>query len=172
MAEAQTMKLYELSDAHRHLMEMLDAHGGELSEDLERVLDALNSSIHGKVESCCRIMAGMEASEVAIGIEAARLRGRMERLAASRERLKEYVRSCMDRGNIQVVDTPLFTVRLQESPPSARWTREADQIPVYLQRVVPHRIEFDARLALSLHREGEPLPEGVEVTRRKHVVIK
>jgi hypothetical protein len=167
-----TVKLYELSSALRQIMEQVTLQDGEITEDQERILDALNASFPGKVESVLMVRQEIEATAVGVKMEIERLSRKARSLAAASERLKGYVRSQMQLAGRESVETPLFNVRIQRSSPSARWTMLDSMIPAEFRRVVPERVEFNAVAALKAASAGRALPEGIEIVQGSHIVIR
>lgn len=163
--------LYELSTAYRLLIAAVEDADGELSDEREAQLDALNASIEDKVDACCSYEEELEGTEAAIAAVIKRLQDRKATVAGRRRRIKDHVRNCLERAGLSRVETTLFVARLQNSPPSATWTGDPDAIPGAFQRVKT-TVEFDAKGALAAFKAGEELPSGIEVRQSRYLVIK
>jgi hypothetical protein len=153
------------------LMEAIAAQDGEVTPEQEAELDRLEPRIADKVDAICGIRQERLLTAAAVAAEIARLTLRKKVLENGAERLRLYLRDCLERSGETSVTTVLFSTRIQASPPKARWTRDLDQVPGGFLRVIPGTVEFDREAALKWHREGRPLPEGIEITQGSHLVI-
>jgi len=163
--------LYELGDDLRLLMEDIAGQDGEVTPAQAAELDRLEPRVAAKVDAICVVRQERLVAAAALDAEIVRLIARKQALINAAERLKMYLRDCLERSGEAAVKTALFTTRIQANPPRARWTREPDQIPAGFFRVIPAAVEFDREAALKCHREGLPLPDGVEISRGTHLVI-
>jgi hypothetical protein len=159
------LKLYELTDAIRRLSDEIAENGGEVTPEQEAFQANLEAAEADKVEAICMLLA-----------EKAYRSKQAKKIAAAEDKasdwLKGYLRDCLEKAEQTRIQTPLHTVSIRNSPPSARWAGDPDSIPAEYARVVPARVEFDARKVLAAYRNGETLPDRVEiVTGNKHVVI-
>jgi hypothetical protein len=167
-----TVKLYEISSSLRQVMEDVIQQDGEITEDQERVLDALHVTFAAKVESVLMVREEIESTIVGVKAAIERLTRKARSLTSASNRLKEYVHKQMDHASRDSVETPLFNVRVQRSSPSARWTMLDSMIPAEFRRVIPERVEFNASAALKAYSAKQQLPEGVEIVQGSHIVIR
>ncbi len=135
----------------------------ELPEDVEARLDDLALALPLKVDACCRLVREWESDADRFKAEAARLSKIAGSLASKATRLRDYVRECLEVAGIDRLDTELFKLRLQASPPSARC--EGDPHPAF-QRV---KVEWDRTAVIAAWREKLPLPEGVTIIVGRHL---
>lgn len=111
------MRLYEISAEMRAALAVLEEREGELDDELEARLDAVDLAMGEKVDACLCLEAEMRAEADAMAAEAKRLAERGKRRGAEADRLREYVaRSVRDSGARKVVGAR-FTAWLQLSPP-------------------------------------------------------
>jgi len=163
-----TIKLYELTDAYVRILALAEeAEDGEWLE----ALAGLQGAIEEKAENTAKMIRSLEADAETFRAEAERM------LAISKSRqnrvtsLKDYLKANLEAAGMDKVKGQLFTVSLQSSPPSCRVMDEA-AIPIEYQRVIPARIEVDARAIIAHWRDtGEAIP-GVEVVQSKHLRIR
>jgi hypothetical protein len=167
----QPMSLYRLSDAHRLLMDEIAAGDGEVTPEQGAALDALEGTIAGKVDAICEMRAAHRDAAAAIAAEITRLGVAKRHHDQAVGRFDRYLGECLERAGRERVDTTLHRVRVQDSPPAVRWTREPDQIPAEFRREVPATCELDVRAVLRHVRGGGAAPPGVEIVRGRHLVI-
>jgi hypothetical protein len=165
------LKLYELTDALRRLLDEVADGDGEMTPEQLAFEAGLKENLELKVEAVCKVRQERLVQAFAIGDEIRRLQDRKRALENGADRLKDYLKAQLAVIEETSVRTPLFSVRVQKSPARARWTREPDQIPDALARVVPAHRELDVKVVMQLRRDGIPLPDGVEITQGEHIVI-
>jgi hypothetical protein len=158
------VKLYELTDAIRRLTDEIAENGGEVTTEQEWFMAGLEAAAADKVEAICRIIDEKTTRAT-----------RAKKIAAAEDKgvvwLKGYLRACLDKAEQTKVQTEVYTVSIRNSPPSARWVGDPDQIPPEFTRVVPATVAFDAKKALAAHRAGETLPDRIEIAKGTHLVI-
>lgn len=167
--ERTHLSLYDITDALLAIEDELYENGGELTEELEARMDALEGSLDSKVDRiCCMIQNNQRAAEAAKAEV-----DRMAALAKSRTRiadgLKAYVLAMLTRLERSKVDTDRFKVRVQNnSRPAIQWTRESNDIPEPYRRVV---VQLDGDKAYQEYKTSKTLPEGFEVKLGSHLRI-
>ncbi len=150
------------------LDELTEAYGGEVTPEWEESWNKHFAGLTERVEATVMAVRNLERSAGAVGAEIERLQARKQVFTNTASRLKDHIRHHMEAVEVSKVKTDLFTVRVQQSPPTARYIGETDELPPSLQRV---KIEFDARKAIECWKAEEELPTGVSVTRGTHLVI-
>lgn len=166
-----TVPLYQLSVERRLLLEGIADQDGEITPEQEALLDRIEPAFAAKVVWICQVRQERLLTAESLHREVARLGKRIRTLENGARRLKAYLLDCMVRADEDSLKTPLFGVRVQDSPPTARWTRDLDQLPEAFRRTIPAAVEFDHAAALVAHRNNVPLPEGVVIARGRHIVI-
>lgn len=125
-------KLYELSDAMNRVAEMIE----EGVEGLEDTLEAIEGTFQDKVESIVKLIRSKKAECAAINIEIDRLQKRANSVSKSADWLLNYIEREMKQANKTEIKSPLFTIKLQMSPPSTV-IEDASLLPAKYQRHVP-----------------------------------
>lgn len=161
------LKLYQLPAALAELDALIDALDGELPEDLEARLDALELNLEEKADAVCALARQAEAEAAFFADELARLDGRRRAAAGRAAGLKAYLHRTLTALGRDRVETPRFRARVQKNgTPSVRWAGPGD-VPDGFARVT---VELDGRAALAAHKAGT-LPEGFTVEYGTHLRI-
>lgn len=168
-APIPTLKLYELSAAHRNIMHSIVENGGEISDETLEQLEAVEKGIERKTNAICRMRAEHARTADAIDAEIKRLQTLKKSHANAADSLKGYLHRCMDEAGTDRIETDLFKVWIQNSPPSCECTVDPARLPENLQRI---DICLDVEAARNLWKAGEPLPEGVRFIQGRHIVIR
>jgi hypothetical protein len=171
--------LYELANMRELLDGKLAETDGELTPELEQLLDALDGKIEEKIERVGLFV--LEQSE-----EAEKVKKHEQRLAAKRkahervaEQLRHYLQRQMERLGKTKVDGLLCTVALQrnsaptiEAAVDAKAVLAGPQGDLFAERVetVEYRLRRDAIVAAW--KSQQPLPAGVSVTVGQHIRIR
>lgn len=100
-------KLYELTDEYAALLQ-----AAEEGEDVDAALALIGGAIEAKAEGIVRVIASLESTAEACGKESRKLASRGSAAAKQVERLREYVRSCMQSAGVTKVKGPTFSVSL------------------------------------------------------------
>lgn len=165
-----TMKLYEATDALatvdawilEHADEIL-ANGGELTPELEALLNEAEGTFDAKVEKVALKVRELIAEADVVKVEADRLTQRAKTAKNAADSLKAYLHRQMDEaGKVQVKGT-LVTVALQKNPPRVVTERSAPESEGRFVAMVPALYEWNKDAIKDAHKAGEPLPEGVTV---------
>lgn len=178
MTTATAPKLYEIAAHHRQIFDAISDNDGELTPELEAALDESSDSLASKLEACCvrnihlEIAAsGVQGEIDAVQAELDRVKARKAAIVREQDNLHGYMRRNLEASGETRVDTERFSVRVQNNPPSARWTGPIDAMPEEYTRI-KSSVEFNAKAALAVHKAGGELPEGIAVTTTKRLVIK
>jgi hypothetical protein len=164
------MKLYEIPAQFAALQD--SCFDGELTPEALESLAALQAAFTDKVEACCCVIRTLEGQAEVYKNEAMRLASHAGVAERNAERLKKYVLEQMlllDQSNLQ---TRLFKVRTQNNPVSVAVDTIADleKLPAKYRRTKT-TVELDKKAVLEDAAAGLPLPEGIRVTRGKHLRI-
>ena len=162
------VKLYELSEARDILDEFLAETEGEVTPELQQLLDELDGKIEEKIERVALYVREQLATATAIDEEVKRLSARKRARERAAEGLKAYLKSQMERLDKKKVEGLLCTVALQNNPPSVRGdvdTGDRDVVGAWRRfiRLIPERFELDRRVVLEAHKTGEPIPPGLSI---------
>lgn len=169
-APANGLRLYEMSDELAQIQAELIENGGELTDSLAARLDAIEGDFAAKVERCVALAQQLKANGAAAKAEADRLRELADSRTKASDRLKDYVRLCMERAGQTRLDLERFRVWVQaNSSDTVRFEGDPEALPVEFQRFT---VALDAAAVRAAHAEGRELPEGIEVVRGSHLRIK
>ena len=164
------MKLYELTDAYRSVLEEL-SEASEDGEDETRyhdLLSGLGGAFDEKVLSIAKIIRSMEADVTVLAAEVDRLQGRKRHLAGRIDWLKRYLLGEMEAVTREKVSGPMLTVSLAKAPPSFDVICTAD-VPAEFQRI---KVEIDrSRILEHFKQTGEVVPGTTIALDRRYVRI-
>lgn len=173
------MKLYEATQALGITEEWLEETGGELTPELEALLDAATGDFSEKVERVALKVKALEAEAKAIRDEESRLSARAKSRETGAKRLKEYVQRQMEAAGKDKVNGLLCTVALQMNPPAVFVPDTLDLGELYEAgcpgiELVPERFVVNKRELLDAYKvKGEAvLPNGATVTRSTSLRIR
>lgn len=108
------MKLYEIADNYKNLLELLDS--GEVDKNLvEEALSLVEEDIKDKVNSICKIIKENELLVSNIDEEIKRLQQLKKTKNNNISLLKDYLSSELQRMNIKKIDSGIFKVSFRKS---------------------------------------------------------
>lgn len=161
------MRLYELTDQYRLVMERIENAEGELDEGLEALLDEAEGEFDQKVENTVKVLKNLKAEEEVVRAEAQRFQSRAQALSRKQEWLREYLLYNMQKAKRQKVDGDLFKVKVGQSP----WRVQVDnlsEVPEEYKRV---KEEVDKKAVAEVLKEGETIA-GVRFVRKPTITIR
>jgi hypothetical protein len=156
---------------------LLSGSEGELTHEIEVLLDQNTAATERKVENVARVIFKLEAECKVIDEEIARLRGRMQ----SRLRQIDYLKNsaladALLRLEKDRIDTPFVSVRMQLNNPRLNGTLDAAVL--YHEGVLRGFIDIETvytidkvRLLAAAKLDAALLPEGVTIVRDESVRI-
>lgn len=173
------MRLYEATEALRIGDEWLEETGGELTPELEALLDEAEGTFADKVERVALKVRAFEAEAKAIKDEEGRLTARRMARENAAKNLKLYLQRCLEGAGKEKVNGLLVTVAVQQNPPSVQVGAAVDEEELYaagcqyVERV-PERFVLDKRALLDAYKTSgdSVLPNGVTVTRSTSLRIR
>lgn len=149
-----SFKLYELTEMYHNVLEVIESDEGD-NEDLEKALSTIEGDIEDKAENIAKLIKNIDADIKALRGEENRLASKRKSLANKQKNIKEYMEHHLEAIGIDKVKTPIFTVAIQNNPPSVNFT-DKDLIPEkYKEEVITTKIPKKAIL--------DDLKEGIEV---------
>lgn len=171
------LKLYEISQARVVLDTWLAESEGELTPELEVMLNELDGQADEKIERVALYVRERSAHAAAVKEERDRLAAIVKREEKAAESLKGYLKLQMERLGKTKVNGLLATIAIQSNPPSVTSTltnEELHQMAHVCDFVVtvPASYRIDRDVVLARHKEGKPLPAGVVVERGSHIRIR
>lgn len=166
-----TLTLHAIGDELQAIAEALVENGGDLTPELAAQLAAIEGAFTSKVERVLLYARNLEATAEAAKQEAVRITA----LSTSREkaaaRLREYVKTEMERADVAKVETPLIVARIQQnSRPSISWTLPIEELD---KRFVKITYALDGTKAYEAWKANSTaLPEGFVVERGTHLRVR
>jgi hypothetical protein len=160
------MKLFELTEQYQKLLSMVDDECD--IQAIQDTLEGIEGMIADKAESIAKLMKSIEADERAIKAEEDRLKARREALANRRLSIKEYLQNQLIASNIDKVKGTMFTVSIQNNPPSVQIAEGAKVPEKYL---IPQEAKVDKRALLDDLKAGA-VYEGIEMIQTRGVRIR
>lgn len=164
--------LYEATEALGITEEWLDEAGGELTPEVEALLNDAQMGWAEKVERVALKVKSLEAESEAIATEGTRLMSRAKVRANAAKSLKTYLERCMEAAGETKVVGLLATVALQTNPPKLNVPADADLTELYEAGcpgvvAIPARYDINkAELLAAVKARGEEvLPTGFTITR-------
>jgi len=164
------MKLYELTDAYRSVLEELSESSGDGQDEarFQALLGGLGEAFEEKVLSIAKVIRSMEADVLAIASEVERLQGRKRHLTGRIDWLKRYLLGEMEAAGREKVRGATLTVFLAKAPPSCE-VMSVEDVPEGFRRV---KVEVDRAGILEHFRStGEVVPGTTVIMDRRYVRI-
>lgn len=163
------LRLYELAESLSWIDQQLEESDGELTPDIETALEALQGAFSAKVDAVCLLRQNAIAEADVCAQESLRLTKRAESSMRKANSLKQFLFGAFKRAGVTKLKTARWTVYIQASPPSIRWTRRIDELPPDYRRV---KVEVNTERAHEVRRAGKQLPDGFVVEQSEHLRIR
>lgn len=156
------MRLYEISETMRALLDELTEAEGVLEGDIEERLNAAESSLAEKVDAVLAYAAERHAESVSCSHEAKRLAERARAAEAHSDRLREYVTRCMVAAGVDRVAGTRFKAALTATPGRVVVSDEI-ALPLSMVRTTsaPDKTAIRAALLAGEQVPGAHLETGV-----------
>ena len=157
--------LYELTNQYQQLLEL------ESEIDEQTFIDTLQSideAIEDKAENLAKVIKEMEATITTIANEVNRLQSKKQVVANRVSNLKTYLQGEMEKVNKTKIKGELFTVNIQNNPPSLRVDR-TDNIPKDF--FVEQEPTLDKKALKEAVKNGEVI-EGVALVQTRSLRIR
>ena len=153
-------KLYELTEMYQNLWEVIEDENVDLNA-LEIALSTLEDNIETKAESIAKFVKSMDGNIATLREEEKRLANKRKALENKQISMKGYLENQLTQIGRDKVVTTLFTIAMQNNPPSVKFTNE-DLIPEkYKERIETIKIPKKAIL--------DDLKAGIEVAGTEYV---
>lgn len=162
--------LYDLSTALQRVNEAIIDDEGVISENMEAIINDLLPQIQDKAASLARWCRNLDGNIDSIDAEITRLKKRKEVNDHLKERLKEYLKDCMEKAGLTKLDTGIMVVSVQRNPPSVDLVDEA-AIPAAYKDVIPEQYVISKKRILEALKAGEEV-KGAELRQGSHLRIK
>ncbi len=164
-------KLYTLAEAYREAMALLEETDGEITPEVEAVLDAAGDALVDKVDAVAAMVRMHEADAERFG-EEERFFARKRAAAEGRARwLKSYLLACLETAGEKKVKGERFSVTVQASAPSVVLADDVtpESLPERFRRV---KVEADKKAIGDALKSGEALDGIARLHTGTHVRIR
>ncbi len=163
-----TLTLYDLTTDYYKLQEMLS--DGTIDEQvIKDTLESIDGAIEKKASSVVWVMKNLNAPIKAIDDEIERLKRKKESIKNNTDRLKDYIKYCMESAGIDEIKTDLITLRLQKNNPGVEVTSRDDVPKEYTHTNI--EIFIDKNKALKDLKEGIDIAGLKLKEEKKHLRI-
>ena len=109
------MKLYELTDEYKALMQMLDDETDIPAEALADTLESITAEIEVKADNIACLLKNLAADITAIKAEEARLAERRKSKQASYDRIKQYLSDELQKADLTKIETARNKISFRKS---------------------------------------------------------
>jgi len=158
------LSLYMLAEAYQRIQDADD-------DGFEAALADLEDAIDAKADGVARVIRSLDAEAEVLMAEAKRLTDKAKARANRADGLKAYLLSNLVAVGLKQVKGPLFTVAVQDSPPSLN-VLDREAIPdAYRVLPPPPTWRPDAKAIIDAVKRGETVP-GAEIVIGKHLRIR
>lgn len=158
------MRLYDLSQNYRQVLEMIE----DGNEHFLDTLESLDEAIEDKVENYGKVIKSVEAGIEGLKAEEKRLSERRKFMENSVKRMKQNVEESMIQTGKKKIKGPLFTFAIQKNPPSVE-VIEKRHIPQGFW--IPQEPKLNRKELLEELKLGHEVP-GVELKQTEGLRIR
>lgn len=159
------MKMYELTLAYEKVLEMAE----ELDDGaLRDTLDSITDAIDDKAENIAKVIKQLEADADTFRQEEVRLAKRRRTVDNNVRNLKRYLQESLEQVGTDRVNGKLFTVSIQNNPPSVDILDESKIELDYFDEQPP---KLDKKAVLESLKNGIEM-EGARIKQTRSVRIR
>lgn len=175
----QNLALYKLVEIRATLDRVLEEAEGELTPEVEEMLDALDGRVDEKIERIGLYIRERGAAAKAVKEERDRLDALAKREERAAESLKGYVKRHMEALGKTKVHGLLATVAIQHNSqpsvttslaPAELYAEPASRPFVHREETVLYSLDREA--VLAVWKRHEPLPETIVVDLGSHIRVR
>jgi len=160
------MKLFELTEQYQKLLSMIDEECD--MQAIQDTLEGIEGMITDKAENIAKLIKSIEADEQAIKAEEERLYNRRKALENRRLSIKSYLESQLIGANIDKIKGTMFTITIQNNPPSVQIADDAI-VPEKYYILQPPKLD---KKALLEDLKAGAIIEGISLQQTKGVRIR
>jgi hypothetical protein len=168
------MRLFEIVDSVQNALELSVDADGVISEEGLAALDELELTLESKVLNTALFLKGIEAERDAVARAAKELADRASIHTRQADRLREYLRSNMERAGHEGLSDPRVKIGWRSSTAVELDDDAVDRLPFeYIQvKRVPDKKAI--REALEKFEAGDATQEvkGARLVQRRHLQVK
>jgi hypothetical protein len=159
-----TLHLYDLAEEAVALDDLLSMDDGEWTTEAEMLATELAAKLTAKADAFGGYLRGLEAQAEAIKEEEMRLAARRKAAMGRADRLRRYGLMALQRMERPKVAGDLFTLAVQNNPPSVAITVGVDALPAQYVRTIPEQREPDKTAIRDALKRGETIDGAALVT--------
>ena len=163
-----SIALYELSEAHRDVLNIIDEETPD--QDIMNALMVIEGHIETKAVNIVNIIKSLEAEVEAIDIEEKRLSRRKRRRTNTIKDIKQYLRGAMEQMKMDKIKTATMSISIQNNPPSVHVLNE-DEIPGKFLTLIPEQYVIDKKAVADALKSGEEV-KGAALARGRSLRIR
>ena len=156
-------KLYQLSEQHRELQQLVDNEVMTL-DDVADTFEGLEGQFNEKAVSLVHIINNMDSDTSEIDAEIKRLQGRKKTIENKQVSVREYLRTNMEASGITKIECPLFGITLAKGRDTV-FIEDESKIPDELVDISVVQ-KPDKRKILAMLKAGEDVP-GCRIEKTK-----
>jgi len=153
-----TLTLYELGEEQAALDDLVAMDQGEWTDAHEALAAELAAQLVHKADAFGAYVAGLTATVDAIHAEQDRLAVRRKSMEASVARLKRYGLIALQAAGRDKIAGTLFTLGVQQNPPSVLVEVSADALDAAYVRVIPETREVNKAAIGAALKAGTEIP--------------
>ena len=159
------MRLYELTQAYERILELAE----QLDDGaLKDTLDSLNDAIEVKAENTAKVIKQLDADSEMLKGEIQRLSSRKQAIETNARNLKRYLQESLEKIGMEKVKGDLFTVAIQNNPPSLEVLDERKIELDYFNHPAP---VLDKKAVLQTLKRGIEM-EGARIKQTRSLRIR
>ena len=157
------LHLYDLAEEAVALDDLLAMDDGEWTDEAEALATELTGKLATKADAFGGYLRGLEAQDEVLAAEITRLTARRRAVIARTAKLKQYGLLALQRMERPKVAGDLFTLAVQNNPPSVALTVGVDALPPQYVRTIPEQREPDKTAIRDALKRGETI-DGATLT--------
>lgn len=160
-------KLYELAGIYNSLWALVEDEEMDLAQ-LEQAMQSVEGDIQEKAENMAKLIKQIDGDVTTIKAEIDRLAAKKKALENKKDGIKAYLEEQLGIAGIDKVKTPLFTVAMQNNPPSVN---VVDESLIPKQYFIPQDPVLDRKAVMTALKEGQAVP-GAEIKQGRSLRIR
>ena len=154
---SKTLTLYELGEEQAALDALVAMDDGEWTDEHEALAGELAAQLVLKADAFGAYVAGLTATADAIRAEQDRLAVRRKSIETSVARLKRYGLIALQAAGRDKVAGTLFSLGVQQNPPSVRVDVAPDELEDQYVRVIPEAREPNKAAIGAALKQGQSI---------------
>ena len=163
-------KLYELTNSVIGLRMMVDDEAIDEQSFLD-TLEAIEGEIEVKAENLLKFERELLADVDALDTEIKRLTMRKNTIKNRTDALREYLRTNMERMEIEKIACPFFVITLRKASP-VLVVEDEGAIPAKYFVTIPATQRLDKKATLDALKAGEQIPGALIGESKRSLLIK